>query len=459
MNNKSTVMIVDDHKSERFILKSRLGKWGYSVLEADSVVGAFNYLESDLIPDLVISDQMMPDTDGIEFLRKVKKNYRNVPFIMLTGHGSIDKAVISMREGADDYLIKPVNPQKLQTTITRSLKFHQLDKEYKELKNYLKNLYGFDNIIAESPSMTEALSLAAKAAGIPNMTITLFGESGTGKELLARAIHTASGCLDSRFVGINCAAIPEGLMESELFGHVKGAFTGAGTDREGKFSQAGEGTLLLDEIGDMPFDLQAKLLRVLQERVYEKVGSDQRITAKTRAIAATNCDLEKLVEMRRFREDLFHRLNVFPVTLPPLRERKEDIPLLANHFIEQFRNHFGKPFPGLSESAMELLSDYHWPGNVRELKNCIERAIIVNNGELIRPTHLNFKKKIERTGSNSPEENGRININMSFDTGEFSLDAAVNRILQTALKKCDNNKVRAAELLKVGRNIFYRRKL
>ncbi len=311
--------------------------------------------------------------------------------------------------------------------------------------------------------MRAPLELAAKAAEVPDMPVAIFGESGTGKELFARAIHSASGCPKSRFVGLNCAGIPDGLLESELFGHVKGAFTGADSEREGKFGKAREGTLLLDEIGAMPFELQAKLLRVLQERAYEKVGSDKPVAASARIIAATNADLEALVKDGKFREDLFHRVNAYPIALPPLRERKEDIALLADYFIEKFRSHCGKHVPGISEAAMEMLREYSWPGNVRELKNCIERAIIVNNGELVRPEHLMLKPNATIGNARAcksgpgPDADGKISIRLDFDPQDFSLDAVIAATLVRVLESCGNNKAKAAEMLKVSSNIFYRR--
>lgn len=328
----------------------------------------------------------------------------------------------------------------------------------KNKQNDIMTLREFPNIITRSPQMLAALRLAAKVAKSPTTAVAIYGESGTGKELLARAIHIASGRKENKFVGINCAGIPPGLLESELFGHVRGAFTGADTNRDGKFGMAREGTLLLDEIGDMPLALQAKLLRVLQEYVYEKVGSDKKIKTNARIVTTTNRNLEELVKVGQFREDLYHRINAFPITLPPLRKRKEDIPLLVDYFLDSFQKEIGKPVPGISEAAMELLGNYHWPGNIRELKNCIERAIIVSNKELIRPDHLTLRRKVERSENRHFDDDNKIRINVALDIEDFSLEAVVDHTLKVVLEKCGNNKARAAELLGVDRKIFYRRK-
>lgn len=316
----------------------------------------------------------------------------------------------------------------------------------------------FPNIITRSPKMFEVLRLAEKVAKTPNTTVAIYGESGAGKELLARAIHQSSGRAEETFVGVNCAGIPQGLLESELFGHVRGAFTGADSDREGKFGMARNGTLLLDEIGDMPLALQAKILRVLEECVYERVGADKKIETSARIITTTHRNLENLVRSGAFRKDLFHRISTFPITLPPLRERKEDIPLLVDFFLDHFQKEIGKPVPGISEAAMELLENYNWPGNIRELRNCIERALIVTNEELVRPDHLTLRRKVERSGSNNFEDENKIRIDVTFDIRDFSLDAVVDHTLKIVLEKCGNNKARAAELLGVDRKIFYRRK-
>jgi transcriptional regulator with PAS, ATPase and Fis domain len=295
--------------------------------------------------------------------------------------------------------------------------------------------------------------LAEKVSASPRTTVSIRGESGVGKEVLARAIHFAGGGLPCNFVAVNCAAIPDTLLESELFGNVKGAFTGADKDRDGKFAQAKGGTLLLDEIGDMPLALQTKLLRVLEERVYEKIGSNKRLPADFRVISASCRSLETLVERGEFRNDLLHRLNIFPITIPALRERKEDIPMLADHFLSIFRRHQGKPLPGVSPNAMNALIQHPWPGNIRELRNRLERAAIMVSDGLIRREHLGFVN--EPTAS--PE--GKVELCISFDPEELSLEAIVKRVLEDTLRQCGGNKSLAAQRLKINRKMFNRRKL
>lgn len=447
---KTTILAVDDQKASRYLLEFHLKKWGFKPLLASGGTEALEVLRENAV-DLILSDQTMPRMDGMEFLKIVKSRYAGIPFIMVTAHGSIEKAVASIKEGAYDYIQKPFNRDELLTTIKRALSHYRLSEENKKLKDHLRCLYSFQNIVTKSSLMMNALNLAEKVAENPNTTVVIYGESGTGKEVLARAIHFAGERMENRFVAVNCAGIPTTLLESELFGHVKGAFTGADSDREGKFDVAQHGTLLLDEIGDMPFDIQAKLLRILQERTYEKLGSNKPVKTDFRVIATTHRNLKKLVKEGQFREDLYHRINSFPITLPPLRERKEDIPFLTDHFLNQLRNELGKQLPGISQEAMNALLRYHWPGNIRELKNCVERAAIMTGGELIRSKHLIICE--EETPA---DEGGKMHIPLDFDAPDVSLDNIIGRVLQTALERCNNNKSLAAELLKVNRKIFYR---
>jgi len=454
---KKTVLIVDDEESILLSLKLYLEHWGFLPLLAGSGREAMEILGTTHA-DLIISDQEMPGMSGIELLHSIKKTDKDMPVIIMTAYGSIGKAVESMKVGADDYIQKPYNPEELHAVVRHLLSYSRLNREYKELRDYVGRLYSFKNIISRSSRMKHVLELAEKVSKVPDTTVSIYGESGTGKEVLARAIHFATGGRESRFAAVNCAGIPSNLLESELFGHVKGAFTGADRDREGKFDCAQQGTILLDEIGDMPLELQAKLLRVLQERVYERVGSNRPVRAEMRVVTTTHRDLRQLVKEGKFREDLFHRINSFPITLPPLRERREDIPVLVDYFLNCYRNELGKQIPGVSEAAMEDLLNYNWPGNVRELKNCIERAVILIDGELIRPGHLNIGNPVCGAKDIAGDREDRINIHLSLSQSEFSLGEATNRILEIVLKKCGNNKTRAAEILKVDRKFFYRRK-
>lgn len=331
MIEKKRILVVDDDQSFRLLIGKHLKKEGYEVSFAENGINALQILKEESF-DVIISDQQMPEMDGIELLSKANNLYPDTPFIMLTAFGDIKKAVSAVKLGAYDYLEKPYRIEDLLTTINRALEHKRLNAENKKLKSQLQNIYSFQNLVTKSPVMIKTLKMAEKVAKNSETTVLILGESGTGKEMLAKAIHYASEGMANNFVAVNCAAIPSSLLESELFGHVKGAFTGAYRDREGKIALAKGGTLLLDEIGDMPLETQAKLLRVLEERVYEKLGSDMQLKTDCRIIASTHRDLAKLVVDGKFREDLYHRLNVFPLYIPSLRERKEDIPVLTDYF-------------------------------------------------------------------------------------------------------------------------------
>jgi len=381
-----------------------------------------------------------------------RKQHPTLPFIVLTAQGSIESAVAAIRQGALDYLQKPFEPQTLDMVLLRALEFGRLAGENAQLREHFRERFSFQNIVTQSPAMRQALEMAARVATSPKTTLSLTGESGVGKEVLARAVHFASGCLPGSFVAVNCAAIPESLLESELFGHVRGAFTGAERDREGKFSLARSGTVLLDEIGDMPLALQAKLLRVLEERTYEKVGANTPLPVDFRVIVATYRNLALMVRNGTFREDLFHRINVVPIAIPPLRERKEDIPLLAVFFLGLFRQHQGKSIPGISKKAMDLLTSYTWPGNVRELRNVLEYATIMVSDELIRPEHLRFQSSQPHPdvlGANT------VDFHFSIPSEELSQKSINSKIMEIILQRCGGNKSRAAALLKISRKMFY----
>jgi DNA-binding NtrC family response regulator len=453
--SRKCILVVDDERIIREMLAHNLKSADYQVLLASSGKEALKIMRDQRV-DVILSDQVMPEMDGMELLKKVKRRHSDLPFIVITAHARLEKAVEAIRAGAFDYVPKPVNPDELLVTIQRALEFKRLEGENVKLRGHLRDLYGFEGIIAKSRNMMDVLDLAAKVARSRNTSVALYGESGSGKEVLARAIHCAGESMQNRFVAINCAAVPEGLLESELFGHVKGAFTGAERDREGKFEQARGGTLLLDEIGDLSLDLQAKLLRVLETRTFEKLGSEKMQEADFRLIVATHRNLEERMREGRFREDLYHRVNVFPIRIPPLRERREEIPLLTEHFLEKLRESLGKPLPGISSEAVEKLREYSWPGNVRELKNCLERAAILTENELIRPEHL-LLTEVGAGGASEGSE-GKAVFQETLDPEEVSLDAVVDRVLDQALRRFDGNKSKAAEYLKVNRKMFYRRK-
>lgn len=450
----ANILIVDDKISFRFLVQSYLADAGYDTVYADNGVAALDVLEKRSV-DLILSDLVMPEMDGVGLLAKVRQRFLQVPFVVITGHGSVESAVSAMKQGADDYLLKPLIREELLLTVARSLEGARLRLQCDQMEGLLNNLYSFENIKSVSPVMGTVLNAARQVATSPETTVTIHGESGVGKEVLARAIHTASGCSPAAFVPVNCAAVPESLLESELFGHVKGAFTGAEAGREGKCTRARGGTLFLDEIGDMPLNLQAKLLRVLEEKVYERLGSDVSLPADFRVIVATHRNLKELSQQGRFRTDLFYRLNVFPLTIPPLRERKEDIPSLVEHFFATFRLHQGKSLPGLSRAALDALIAHDWPGNVRELRNRLEYATIITNDELIQPQHLRLPASASFLISPGSPSASTVALHFEFTAQEFSLDAVLDRLRDWALQHSDNNKSAAARLLKTTRKFFY----
>lgn len=452
MSSDARILMVDDKQSFCFMIKSYLEDAGYQVACALSGAEALAELEQGSF-DLILSDMVMPEMDGLALLRLVRRRQLQIPFVLVTAHGSVDSAVAAMKEGADDYLLKPLNLEELLLVVARLLENARLRVRFDRMQATERKKFSFQNMISSSAPMGETLAAAKRVAESPRTTVSIYGESGVGKEVLARAIHIATGENMTSFVAVNCAAIPETLLESELFGHVKGAFTGADREREGKCSRAQGGTLFLDEIGDMPLSLQPKLLRLLEERVYEKVGSDRPIPMDCRIIVATHQNLDACCHQGTFRRDLYYRLNIFPLTIPPLRERREDIPQLAEHFLNNFRQHQGKSLPGLSQAALDLMMTHDWPGNVRELRNLIEYATIVTNGDLIRPEHLRLQQQ-SAPGQAEPSRD-RISLAFNFSPKDFSLDAVNRQVVEWAMTQCHNNKSSAARLLKVSRKLFY----
>jgi DNA-binding NtrC family response regulator len=453
-----TALIVDDDEISLSVLAEMLEKGGMNCIAARSGMEALDILSGADV-DIILADFMMPQMDGITLYKEVRARRLSIPFVILTGYGSVDNAVSCMKLGIYDYIQKPCDLNRVMTTVQRSINHFKLSEENKRLKNQIKQQFSFQDIVTVSPAMTDALKLAARVAMIRGATVAIYGESGVGKEVLSRAIHNAGSGIDASFVAVNCAGIPAGLMESELFGHVRGAFTSADNDRPGKMDAARNGTLLLDEISDMPLELQVKLLRVLQEKTYERLGSNKQIKAEFRLIVASHHDLNDLARQGSFREDLCHRVNMFPIRIPPLRERKEDIPPLSHYFLDQFRKEFGKQLPGISEQAMETLIGYSWPGNVRELKNCIERAAILTDDELIQPRHLIISgKQGKREAPGASMGDNAFKIRISLPRNDVSLDNIVSQALALSLEMCGNNKSRAADLLKVDRGMFYKKK-
>ncbi len=438
------ILVVDDEAPLREILQRGLMQMGgYSVEVAQDGQEAIEKMEKEIF-DLILTDLMMPEMDGMELLKIIKGTRPEIPVIMMTAYGSIDTAVEAMKIGANDYITKPVDLQDLLLRISKVYQESLLLQENRQLRKEVRKRFQFSNIIGKSRKMQEIFTLIEKVAP-SNSTVIIYGGSGTGKELVAKAIHYNSPRADHPFIPFNCSAIPETLVESELFGHMKGAFTGAVQTKKGLFEEAKGGTLFLDEIATVLPSVQVKLLRVLQEKEVMKIGSTERTKIDVRVIAATNEDLEANMKKGKFREDLFYRLHVFPIFLPDLKDRKEDIPLLAYHFLELYSKEAKKEIKGISKEAMDLLLDYAWPGNVRELENAIERAVIMAEGELLTPQDL--PKDLAEGASFLIRRGAKERKSLDEIKAEY--------ILQI-LKETNGNKKMAAEILKVNPRTLYR---
>ncbi len=458
----SRILVVDDEESIRWTLGKALEKEGYGVRAVGRGEEAISRVEGEGA-DLVLLDIKMPDRDGLEVLSRIKALRPDVPVIMMTAFGTMQVAVEAMKKGAYDYITKPFDLAEVVILVGRALEVKALTEEVVRLRESIRQQADPGEVVGRSAAMQEVFKLMGKVAG-SDLTVLITGESGTGKELVARAIHFHSRRADKPFVAVNCAAVPRELLESELFGHEKGAFTGATAPRRGKFELAEGGTLFLDEIGDMDLTLQTKILRVLQEREFERVGGERALTADVRIIAATNQDLEEAARAKRFREDLFYRLNVVTLSLPPLRERKEDIPLLLEHFLHQFAQQQKREPKSLSKEARDLLLAYDWPGNVRELENVIKRACVLATTSLILPEHLplsllpasggvsaagDFEQTVARAAA---EELQRIGESHDGDLSDYILSCLEKPVIEMVLKRTGGNQVRAAEILGINRN-------
>jgi len=441
---KKKILIVDDENLIRWSLNQKLSGWKFEVLEAENGKSGLR-LASEEMPDLVMLDVKLPDKKGIDLLEEFKKNWPALPVIMITAYGVIDDAVVAMRRGAYDYITKPIDYTKLRSTIKNALETASLKKEIAYYKEKEKKQFDTSQIIASSKKMHQVLEMAKKIAESEASIVLLQGESGTGKDLLSQTIHQLSRRKHSSYIAINCSAIPENLLESELFGYEKGAFTDAKQQKKGLVELADEGTLFLDEISNLNLNLQAKLLRFLETQTFKRVGGLKDIEVDIRVIAATNQDLELASREGKFRKDLFYRLNVCPVYIPPLYERKEDIIPLAQHFISHNNLKFRKNIKGLHKEAKNLFLDYDWPGNVRELKNALERAMIFEEDSLIStrylPIHLNSK----------PSSLQKRSSDEFFDRNP-SLPEMEKNLLINALKKTMGNKTKAAKLLNITRD-------
>lgn len=438
------ILIVDDEKLIRWSLKEKLMEWNLEVIEAEDGRSAQHLLEEEA-PDLVMLDVMLPDKKGTILLEEFKKQWPDLPVIMITAFGVIDDAVTAMRRGAYDFITKPINYTKLQSTIKNALETASLKEKIAYYEQKEKKAFDISQVVISSRPMHQIMDMVQKIAQSEASIILLQGESGTGKDLLAQAIHHLSRRKNAPYVVINCSAIPENLMESELFGYEKGAFTDAKQRKKGQIELADGGTLFLDEISTLNLNLQAKLLRFLETHTFKRVGGLKDIEVDIRVIATTNHDLEEASQNGNFRRDLFYRLNVCPISIPPLRKRKEDILPLANHFIHQYSQKFRKNIRGLDREAEKLFLEYSWPGNVRELKNAVERAMIFEERILISssylPIYLNHHATISQEGS--PDK---------FSEESLSLHDMEKKLLIKALRKAKGNKSKAARILHITRD-------
>jgi DNA-binding NtrC family response regulator len=445
---KATILVVEDEAKMRRLLELQLGEEGFVVHSAADAETGLQLLVREK-PDLVVTDLRLPGMSGLEFLQSVKRVNAALPVIMMTAHGTVEAAVEAMKVGASDFVTKPFSLAELVLVIRKELDSHRLREENRSLREELGHRYAYANIVAQSDKMQAVLALVERVAPT-NSTVLLGGESGVGKDLIARAIHEHSQRASGPFIKINSTAIPENLLESELFGYEKGAFSGATTSKPGKFEMADKGTLFLDEIGDVPGAIQVKLLRVLQDREFERLGGTKTHKVDVRLVAATNRDLRAALEEGTFREDLYYRLNVVAIDIPPLRDHKEDIPGLANFFLERYARESAKSLAGIAPEAMKKLMDYHWPGNVRELQNIIERGVTLSSappagkspGTALGPADIYLDDQTARPISNTPHV---LPPGMTLEQWE-------DETIREALRRANGNKSQAARALGLSRN-------
>jgi two-component system NtrC family response regulator len=437
MPNRFHILVADDEPAQREMISGFLKKQGFEVIAADSAERALELFRQDAF-DLVLTDQKMANMSGLELLQAVHTINPETPVILITAFGTIEAAVAALKQGAIDYLTKPLNLDELLHRIHQVSDHHRILNENRELREALQERHRIEGIVGESGPMLEVLSIVRRVAP-SEATVLIRGESGTGKELIAKAIHFGSPRARGPLVKVNCAALPEALLESELFGHEKGAFTGALNSRQGRFELANGGTIFLDEIGDLPLHLQAKLLRVLQEREYEKVGSSRSVKVNVRILAASHRPLETLIKAGQLREDLYYRLNVVTILIPPLRERRSDLSLLIEHFVRRFAEKNGKTIRGLTPEGRDILLRYDYPGNVRELENIIERAVVLTRDDVIASGDLPLTVQESEIADRDPETNLTA-----------AVEALERRMIRDALARSDGVQTRAAELLGMG---------
>ena len=441
---KFNILVADDEVNIRRGLAMGLTDEGYNVYEASNGLEALKIIGSKDV-DLVITDLKMPEMTGEELLKNITANYKNIPVIILTGHGTIETAVETMHNGAYDFMTKPLNLEHLFLIIKRALSNRQLILEHNELQAQVDKMKASSRmILGKSPKMRQIMETVEQVAGT-RASILLTGESGVGKEVIADAIQSLSDRRDKPFIKVHCAALAEGIIESELFGHEKGAFTNAYSQKKGKFELADKGTIFLDEIGEINQNIQVKLLRIIQEREFERVGGTETIKVDVRIISATNKNLQQEVQKGNFREDLFYRLNVVNIEIPPLRERKEDIPLMATAFLNRFAKENNKQINGMDSKVMAILYNHPWRGNIRELENCMENAVIMCRGNMLTVDDLPFAMRKE-----AGDNHVKIKLGTTLDNAEKSL-------IMATLDMCKGNKSKAAEVLAIGRKTLHRK--
>ncbi|HLJ46820.1 MAG TPA: sigma-54 dependent transcriptional regulator [Bryobacteraceae bacterium] len=434
------ILVVEDEERLRRVVELQLKGAGFEVDQAGTAEAAVKLADS---ADLILTDLKLPGMTGLELIEQIRRQNSQIPVIVMTAFSTVDNAVEAMKKGAVDFLPKPFSLDHLMAVVSKALEVNALRAENQQLRQELGSRYEFDNIIGRSQPMREIFASIERIAPT-RATVLLCGESGVGKDMIARAIHHHSPRATRPFVKINCTALPENLMESELFGYEKGAFTGANVAKPGKFEQGDTGTVFLDEIGDVPPGIQVKLLRILQEREFERLGSNKTKHIDVRILAATNVDLREALEQGTFREDLYYRLNVLPLNIPPLRDRKEDIAFLAEHFVKKFAKEMGGRIESISETAVQKLLTYHWPGNVRELENVIERSMVLSPGPILHPDDIRLDSAPSRARSQAA-------VDVFLPEG-MTLDEYEQSIIREALKRASGNKSQAARMLGLTRN-------
>jgi two-component system, NtrC family, response regulator AtoC len=453
-----TILVVDDDRDIREVIRLALEERGYEVIDGEDGESGFAQF-TGMLPDLSILDVGLPGAyDGVELLRKIHESHPRHPVLIISGQASPEKAVEAMKQGAFDYLGKPLNLEKLSILIERALTNVRKDTQLDRAVETEKAAFGFDRLIGSCPPMQEVINTARKVATVPFATVLLTGDSGTGKELVAHAIHLASANAKEPFVEVNCAAMPETLLEAELFGYEKGAFTDAKQRKRGLLEVAAGGTFFLDEMGDMPPSLQVKLLKVLEERTFRRLGGTTPIPVQSRLIAATNADLHEKMAIGTFRRDLYYRLNVFAIHLPALRERGRDVLEIALHFVRHFDREFGKTMQGISADAQQLLLSYEWPGNIRELRNAIERAVLIGSGNELRPQDLAIKTRVRPAVPQAPVEIPN-EMNLADESGleikvpshGVNFEDVEQQLIRIAMRHCNNNASAAARFLRMTR--------